>query len=97
MTSQFNSPKLPKVPQKYCESVHWFYSVYKLAKAFNSSRYRAFEVMASLNEDQAKVVNDNGRKLPKVPPRYCESVHQFYNVYNSWQSLGSVYDGARTK
>ena len=35
----------------------------------------AFKVMASLNEDQAEVVNDNGRKLPKVPPKYCESVH----------------------
>ena len=23
--------------------------------------------MASLNEDQAEVVNDNGRKLPKYP------------------------------
>ena len=31
--------------------------------------------MASLNEDQADVVNDNGQKLPKVPPKYCESVH----------------------
>ena len=30
--------------------------------------------MVSLNEDQAEVVNDNGRKLPKVPPKYCESV-----------------------
>ena len=36
--------------------------------------HSAFEVMASLNEDQAEVVNDNGRKLPKVPPKYCESV-----------------------
>ena len=25
--------------------------------------------MASLNEDAAEVVNDNGRKLPKVYPR----------------------------
>ena len=30
--------------------------------------------MASLNEDQADVVNDNGRKLPKVPTKYCKSV-----------------------
>ena len=25
--------------------------------------------------DQAEVVNDNDRKLPKVPPKYCEGVH----------------------
>ena len=25
--------------------------------------------------DQADVVNDNGRKLPKVPPKYYQSVH----------------------
>ena len=24
---------------------------------------------------QAKVVNDSGRELPKVPPKDCESVH----------------------
>ena len=46
-----------------------------MAKAFKCLPQRAFEVMASLNEDQADVVNDNGRKLPKVPPKYCESVH----------------------
>ena len=67
--------KLPKVPPKDCKSVHKFYSVQKLAKAFKCSPQRAFEVMASLNEDQAEVVNDNGRKLPKVPRKYCESVH----------------------
>ena len=66
-----NGQKLPKVPLKDCKSVYWFYSVRKLAKAFKCSPERAFEVMASLNEDQAEVVNDNGRKLPKVPPRYC--------------------------
>ena len=31
--------------------------------------------MATLNEDKAYVVNDNGRKLPKLPLKYCESVH----------------------
>ena len=25
--------------------------------------------------DQAEVVNDSGRKLPKVPPKDCKSVH----------------------
>ena len=46
-----NGRKLPKVPSKYCENVHYFYSVYKLANAFKCSRWRAFEVMVSLNED----------------------------------------------
>ena len=26
-----------------------------------------------MKTDQAEVVNDNGRKLPKVPPKYCDS------------------------
>ena len=31
--------------------------------------------MARLNKDQAEVLIDNGPKFPKVPPKYCESVH----------------------
>ena len=53
--------------------------------------------MVSLNKDQAEVVIDNGPKFPKVPPKYCESVHQFYSVYKSWQRLLRVHDSARSK
>ena len=38
----------------------------KLVKAFK----RAFE-----SNQQAEVAKDSGRKLPKVPPKDCESVH----------------------
>ena len=41
--------------------------------------------------DQAEVVNDSGRKLPKVAPK------DYFSVYKSWQRLLSVHDGARTK
>ena len=50
-----------------------------------------------MKTDQAEVVKDNGRKLPKVPPKNSDSVHLIYSLYKSWQRLLSVHDGARTK
>ena len=39
--------------------------------------------------DQAEVVNDSGRNLPKVPPRIA-SVFINFMVFTSWQRLLSV-------
>ena len=47
--------------------------------------------------DHAEVVNDSGRKSPKVPPRIARAFITFYSVHNSLQRFLRVHDGARSK
>ena len=47
----------------------------KIYIVFTSWRYCAFEGKSLLRLTQVEVVNDSGRKLPKVPPKDGESIH----------------------
>ena len=67
--------KLPKQPPRIVKAFITFYSVHNSWQRLLSVHDSAFKGAASIKEHQAKVVNDNGRKLPKVRPWYCESVH----------------------
>ena len=82
--------KLPKVPPKDGESRYIgiyeyprkmgrvFISLNAICKgiaAFTIARFRSNGKFSIWRLTQAEVVNDNGRKLPKVPQTNGESVH----------------------